>query len=129
MKLSIRWKILLFIIGPIVGIYLAVMTFNILKMRQWTTNNIEQRMTELVGSYTNCFESRLREAAQIAKMTAAYIENNPDLTSDQIYALLRTNLQQNPLVYGSAVCFEPYQYRPDLRLFVRYVYRDGDTLR
>lgn len=49
MKLSIRWKILLFIIVPIVGIYLSVMTFNIFKMRQWTTNNMEQRMTELVS--------------------------------------------------------------------------------
>ncbi len=129
MKLSIRWKIILIIILPIVGIYLSVMIFNMLRMQQWTTNNVEQRMRELTSSYVNRFAGHLREAAQIAEITAAYVKNNPRLDSDQIYALLETNLNQYLLVYGSAVAFEPYKYQPNVNLFVRYVYRDGDTLR
>jgi len=127
--MSIRWKIVLFIIMPIIGVYLSIMIFNIFKMRQWTITNVEQRMTELASSYADRFDSRLREAAQAAKITAAFIEKNPRLTSEQIYSLLLSNLQENPLVYGSAVCFEPYQYQPDQRFFVRYVYRDGNDLR
>jgi PAS domain S-box-containing protein len=127
MKLPIRWKILLFVIVPILVIYTSIMAFNILTMRQWALVNVEQRMTELTNSYAHRFDSQLRETAQAAIMTAAYVEKNPGLSSDQIYALLQANLERNPLVYGSAVAFEPYKYDPNRRLFVRYVYRDGKT--
>ena len=128
MKLSVRHKIILFLLMPIVGIYSSIMAFNIFKMRQWTIITLENRMTELANSYANRFDSKLREIAQAAVMTAAYLERNPHLSSEHIYSLLQANLQHNPLVYGSAVAFEPYKYRKDRRLFVRYVYRDGDAL-
>ena len=104
------------------------MAFNILTMRQWALANVEERMTELTNNYAHRFDSLLREIAQVAVMTAAYVERNPILTSDQLYSLLQTNLEHNPLVYGSAIAFEPYKFEPKQRLFVRYVYRDGDTL-
>ncbi len=128
MNLSIRWKIILFIISPIVGIYLSVMIFNISKMQQWTTNTVEKRMIELTRNYAKRFNGHLREAAVIAELTAAYLADNPHLPSNNIYEILENNLQLNPLVYGSAAAFEPYQYQPDIKLFVRYVYRDGDIL-
>ena len=31
-------------------------------------------------------------------------------------------------MYGSAICFEPYQYKPDQKLVVRYAYRVEDTI-
>ena len=129
MKLSIRSKIVIVIIMPIVVIYLAIMMFNIFEARQWTITNAEKRMGELSISYADRFDSLLREAAQAAKLTAAFIESYPRPSSELIYAQLQANLQINPLVYGSAVCFEPFKYQPGRRLFVRYVYRDGDVLR
>ena len=128
MRLSIRSKIVLFTIMPILGIYSGFMFFNVLKIRQFTSVNMERRLSELAGHGAHKFNSHLREAAQIATMAAVFVENNPDLTSDQIYTQLQSNLEMNPLVYGSAICFEPYQYDSNQRLFVRYVYRDGEVL-
>ncbi len=67
MKLSVRWKIVLLIIAPIIGIYIAVMVFNIHQMRQWTISNVEKRMAELAGSYAAAFNGQLKEAAQIIR--------------------------------------------------------------
>ncbi len=128
MKLSIRWKILLFVVIPIVAIYTVIMAINIFTMRQWALTNVEERMTELADNYAHNFDSHLREVAQVAKMTAAYVERNPDHSSEAIYSLLQSNLEYNPLVYGSAVAFEPFKYEPSRRLFVRYVFRDGKSL-
>ncbi len=97
-------------------------------MRQWALANVETRMTELTLNYADRFDGILRGIAQVAVMTAAYVERTPELPSEKLYSLLQTNLEHNPLVYGSAVAFEPYEYEPTLRLFVRYVYRDGKTL-
>ena len=58
MKLSIRWKILFFIVVPIVTIYTSIMIFNILTMRQWALVNVEERMTELAHSYAQRFDGQ-----------------------------------------------------------------------
>ena len=112
MKLSLRLKIFLFTLLPVVGVYSGLTFFNVLKMRQLTSANVEQRLSEIAGHGAQHLDRCLREAAQIATMTAAFVENNPHLTSNQIYTQLETNLKTNPLVYGSAICFEPYQYDP-----------------
>ena len=69
----------------------------------------------------------LQALAQVARSTAAYLEIAPELGEQQLYDLLRANLAQNPLAYGSAIAFEPHQYKQGLALFSPYVYRDGET--
>ena len=129
MRLSIRRKIVLFVVMPLIGLYAVFSILDAVGMRRETTADMENRLRELAHAHAERFDSRLREVAQIAKMTAAFIEDNPDLESERIFAQLQANLELSPLVYGSAVCFEPYQRDPDQRLFVRYVYRDGDVPR
>ena len=83
MRLSIRRKIVLFIVMPLVGLCAVFSILNAVRMR---------------------------------RETAAFVEDNPDLNSEQIYTQLQTNLELSPLVCGSAVCFEPYHRDPDRRL-------------
>ncbi len=125
MKLTINKKLFVFTIIPFVILYTSIMALNITTMRQWAIDNAEKQMTELAQNYVYRFESLLKETAQVAVMTAAYIEITPKLSSDQLYILLQSNLEHNSLVYGSAVVFEPYKYEINKRLFVRYVHRDG----
>ena len=128
MQRSIRSKMILFIISPIAVIYLALVVFSLSKMRQWTIRELEMRMTQLASHYADHFDSYTREAAQIARSTATFIQNNPNLTSKGIYKQLRSNLNQNPFVYGAAMAFEPFQFDPQRRLFCPYVYRGADGL-
>ncbi len=129
MRLSVRSKVVLFAVLPVVAIYTGFMLFNVLEMRRLTVASVEWRLGELAGNGARHFDSHLREAAQIAAMTAAFIENRPQLTSDELYTQLQTNLEMNPLVYASGICFEPYQYDPNQRFVMRYAYRNGEALR
>ncbi len=128
MKLSIRFKIISFIILPFVVISLAIMVFNIGRMQELTTANVEQRMAELATSYATRFDCYLRECELTAKLTASFIQNNPYIESERIYDQLQANLENNAFVFGSAICFEPFKYHAGQRLFVRYVFRDGDAM-
>ena len=129
MRLSIRWKVVLFAVVPVATISSALMLLNVLTLRQWTAASVEGWMTEMARNHADRLDGRLREAAQIAAMTASFVETHPRLSSDELYVQLETNLRLNPLLYGSAICFEPFQYDPNQRLFVRYVHRDGDHVR
>ncbi len=126
--MSIRWKIILSILVPMLVIYIAIIAFNIYRMQRQAVMNTERRMSELASNYASRFDLYLREAAQAANLTAAFVRNNPHVTSSQIYAQLHANLQYNPLIYGSAVCFEPYLYQKSQRLFVRYAFRGEDAI-
>ncbi len=129
MSLPIRWKVALFTVLPVLGVYSAFMVLDASEGRSLTEANAKWRLNELAQHGARLFDSRLRGTARCARMTAAYIENHPHLTSDEIYVLLQANLEISPLVYGSAICFEPYQYDSNQRVVVRYVFRDGESLR
>ena len=104
------------------------MIFNIIKMQKWATANQETQIKEMANDYAHRLDSRLRSAAQIASLTAAYIEKNPGLDSDKMVSLLTANLEQNSLIHGAAILFAPYAYSPEKRLFVRYVHKENDKL-
>ncbi|MBU4316327.1 MAG: PAS domain S-box protein [Proteobacteria bacterium] len=128
MKISIRWKIILLIILPVVAIYSASILYHIFWMRNWAENQLEQQMVDLAEDYADRFDSSLQHTAQVAAITAAYIEKNPRMGSDQILSLLEANLENNLLIYGSAVAYDHYAYDPGKRLFIRYLHRDGSAL-
>ncbi|MDP6543341.1 MAG: response regulator [Phycisphaerae bacterium] len=129
MWLSLRWKITLFVVVPIVTVYAVATAFNVYRMHQRTNQAVRRRMTELAYHYSHHLDEHLLEVAQVAKLTAALVEKSQHLTPDELDAWLKTNLEQNPLVYGSAIAFATNEYEPDRRLFVRYVQRDGEKLR
>jgi len=128
MKLTVRRKIVLLLVMPMAALYLSVMVFNIIETRKWASTNVEQLMTDLADCYASRLDGYFREIAQIPRMTAAYVEHKPDLTSEEMYSLLTANLEKNPVVYGSAIAFERYRYDPTVELLVRYVHREGNLL-
>lgn len=123
MRLTIRRKMMLFILVPIGFIYFVLMGYDIYTLKKWVTMEIEDRMVELALSYADQFDGFLREAGQIARSTASFIENSPDLSADQIFAQLEANVRPNKLIYGAAMGFEPYQFETGRRLFAPYVHR------
>ena len=128
MRFPIRRKMMLFILIPIGLIYFLFMAFDVYTMEKWVVVELEERMVELASGYADQFDGYLREVSQIAKSTATFIENRPNITSEQIFAQLGANVQQNQLVYGAAMGFEPYQYEAGRRLFAPYVYREKEGL-
>ena len=95
---SIRKKMLVFILIPVVGIDAMTAAWNIFKTQQWNIREARRHMTILVENQAGQFGSQLREIAQIASSTASFLESAPDLTEENLYAQLKKNVSRYPLV-------------------------------
>ncbi len=129
MHLSIRWKLIVSIVLPLLLISSVVMWFTLGVLYSNAKTRLHREATDLARNQAAQLDGKFQALAQIAKSAAAYLEISPQLSEQQIYDLLRANLAQNPLAYGSAIAFEPHQYKADIALYSPYVYRDGDTIR
>ncbi len=125
---SVRRRMIAFIAVPTMAIYVAVLGLTMARLWESAGREVRRDMTRLAANYAARFDAAFREAATIATSSARFMERAPDLPEPEIFALLRSNLLQNPAVYGAAMAFEPGSYRPGDELFSPYVYRGPDGL-
>jgi PAS domain S-box-containing protein len=122
LRSSIRLKIILLTVIPIAFIYMVVFGFGIYQIQLHSKAEVEEEMRRLIQHYAGLFSGFLRESAQIARSTAAIIEQNPRIPDHQLFAQVKSNLRHNRIVYGSAIAFErDPEY--DNELFAPYAYR------
>ena len=126
MHLSIRWKLILSIVLPLVVIAVIVMVITFDLLYQRAKDTLHEQATTLAQHYAARLDGQFQSFAQVARSTAAFLEIHPDATEAELYALLRANVTQNSMIYGSAIAYEPYSYRKDTRIFSPYVYRDDN---
>jgi len=120
--LSIRLKIILLIALPIALIYFLIFGFGVYQIQRHLFSDVEKGLQRLTQHYAGIFSGFLNESAQIARSTAAIVEQNPQMTERQLYAQVKSNLRHNRIVYGSAIAFAPTpEY--DNELFAPYAYR------
>lgn len=122
MRSSIRFKIILLTVLPIAVIYLLIFGFGVYQIQIHLRADVEEEMKRLTQHYAGVFSGFLRESAQIARSTAAIIEQNPNIPDHQLFAQVKSNLRHNPIVYGSAIAFER-DPEFDYELFAPYAYR------
>ncbi len=127
MRSSIRLKIILLTIIPVALIYLLIFGFGIYQIQKHSIADVEDSMKRLTQHYAGIFSGFLNESAQIARSTAAIIEQNPLMTEHQLYAQVKSNLRHNHIVYGSAIAFER-DPAYDNELYAPYAYRAEGTI-
>ena len=98
MRYLICTKLVLLIGIPVVLTYLAVMAFDILRVRQRVEHETELRMANLVRNHAKQFD------APVARSTRTFVEIHTEISSEQIYVQLRANLAQNNLNEMAALC-------------------------
>ena len=125
MRWSIRTKLIAFIVLPIVLIACVVGGATMLRLQARLESEARADAARQANHYADLLDGRLRMAAQIATSTAAYLETHPEVTEEQLYETLRRNVEQNPLLYGGAIAFQPFAYDSQRGLFSPYVCRDG----
>jgi response regulator RpfG family c-di-GMP phosphodiesterase len=113
---------------PTLAIYVVVIGLMMVHLRSEARAEVEIEMTRLAGNYAARFDGAFREAAAVATATARFVETAPDLSPEQLFKQLRANTELNPLVYGSAIAFEPGAFKDGDTLFCPYVYRGPDGL-
>jgi len=122
LRSSIRLKIILLTVIPIALIYLSIFGFGVYQIQLHSKADVEEEMRRLTQHYAGIFTGFMNESAQIARSTAAIVEQNPTIPDHQLYALVKSNLRHNRIVYGSAIAFERDQ-EYDNELFAPYAYR------
>ena len=128
MRHTIRTKMIVLIAVPTLVIYVAVIGLMMVHLRGEARAEVEQEMTRLAGNFADRFDGEFRLAAAVATATARFIETVPDLSEPQIYEQLRSNVRQNPVVYGAALAFEPGTFKTGDTLVCPYVYRGRTDL-
>lgn len=122
-RMVIRWKLALGIGLPLLLIYAGSLALVTLKLQQRGYARVNRQLTELAGHYAGRLDGQFRTFAQIGQTTAAFLTVHQDLTEAELMNLLETNVNQDPLIYGSCVSYEPFEHSADRRLFCPYVYR------
>lgn len=125
MKFSFRQKLLIYIAAPIALLYVGIWIYTIITLSQDDRRQIEGQMQELVTTYANQLDGNLKELEGINQTIVNALESFPNLSEDQLFHYLARNVNLNPLIYGSAIAYQPYGFRPNQRLFAPYVYNDG----
>jgi len=89
-------------------------------------NAIEQlkgHMLELVEHQASEITGQLDRATAIAETTANAVGIAHPVEAENLYRMLKSNLNQLPVIYGAAIAYEKHSYK-DIKLFAPYVYRD-----
>ena len=124
MRISIRQKLVTFILLPTALIFVVVGGFSLLRLQARLSEQARQDARQLAHHYASLLDGRFQAVAQIAQSTAAALASQPDLSEEQLYSLLRSKVTQNRLVFGAAIAFEPFSFDPERRLVCPYVCED-----
>jgi len=98
------------------------MGFTLQRLYDSAVSALQAQHLREVNLLARNIDNELLVLAGIAKGTADQIGVQAAPDAGSLYALLRVNIGRNPLIYGAAIAFEPFAFRPDLRLFSPYVY-------
>lgn len=126
--MSIRWKLILAIGVPFIVLSLAGLALDFFVQRRAAFQQTEIHLKDLVERSADQLDGQFSTIAQAARSMATALEANPDFTEPQLYAMMRGNVAQNSLIYGSCIAFVPYGHRPDRELLAPYVYRNQGAI-
>lgn len=123
MRLPIRWKLILGVGLPLVAINCVAAAASHYRLKQMATKQLRERVTQRTSLIADRLDGRFDSLAQVARSAAAYLEVASALTPDDVYALVRSNVDRNPHVYGSCIAFAPGTLAADRTLFAPYAHR------
>jgi len=119
-------KFLFFLTIPL--IFLAfIALYNIqIDLNKNAIDQLKGHMLELVEHQASEITGQLDKATAIAQTTANIVGITHPINEQDIYKTLESNLNQLPIIYGSAIAYEKNTYK-NHKLFAPYVYRDSKT--
>ncbi|HVZ95140.1 MAG TPA: SpoIIE family protein phosphatase [Phycisphaerales bacterium] len=130
MKLTLRSKLSLAAAIPLVLAATFGLVFGQINMRRSATEESKQRVQLIADYYAARFDGQFNVITQMVKDVAALATSGKCNDEDELFNALRTVLNQQPLVYGSCIAFEPEAFQTGRARFAPYVCRDAkDGLR
>lgn len=122
-RMGIRWKLMIGIGAPLSVLCAVSLLISFLGQQDEAIRRMEAYLSKESQYYAARFDTQLQVLSQIARSMASFLDAHPDVPEPELYDMLRRNVAQSPLIYGSCVAFEPFTFGPARRLFAPYVYK------
>ena len=125
--MSLRWKLVLSIGIPVVLIYglLIWMQFNTLRETSLINAKTNARISS--ESWANTFNGQLLGVAQAVDAIASAVAIHPDPEEEAIYLYNEQLVDQNDLVAGSSIAFEPGRWRTNVDRYAPYAWNSNGS--
>ncbi|MFA5512076.1 MAG: methyl-accepting chemotaxis protein [Candidatus Kapaibacterium sp.] len=91
-------------------------------------DEVDKNASSTVEKFAFRIESVLKNVEKIAYITRNYIEEN-EITSIELNNFLTRIVEQNSEIYGSSICFEPYEMDSTQKLYSIYYFKDGGEIK
>ena len=124
---SIAFKLIFFILSSCAIIFSAIFTYNYGVSRSMLVEKIEDSARNLISGTVSRIETKILPAEKVPEYLSIAMAN-PEVGKDEIVELLRSVLEKNPEIYGSAIAFEPYAFNKDSVYFSPYAYRKNGKI-
>jgi phosphoserine phosphatase RsbU/P len=125
MAFSLRTKMAAAIGGPLLVAYLILVGLEYRAGRQQGLANMELYLTNLTARRAAELDGNLSKAEESVRTLARIVAEFPNLTVEQMHALLQNNLRDNPKFFGMCLAFEPGALPGGPATFAPYYCRDG----
>jgi sigma-B regulation protein RsbU (phosphoserine phosphatase) len=122
-KNSIVIKLVLVITLCSTLIFALTLSYNYYHSREILEKELESNARNLAMSLVNRVETKLASVAKVTEGMALSLETG-SYSEKELLALIRTTVERNPEILGSAVAFEPYAFSRASRLYAPYYYRE-----
>jgi len=124
---SIVVRLVVITTGCIALLFAAALGYNYYSSRQMLERDLESNSRNLALSLVNRVESELSAVAAATAGIASAIEAGR-YSEQELEALLRSVVEQNPGINGAGVAFEPFAFSSDRRLYAPFFYRAQDGI-
>lgn len=122
---SFAFKLSLYIITSIVLIFIAVLVYNFILLKEVILQDNRNNIENLEKATFNRVEKVLASAAEAVQTTAGILEST-NLKKDEIESIIRRLVIDNKEIYGSTIAFAPHMFSPETASFAPYYCRDGN---
>ena len=103
-------------------IFASILGYNYYRSRAILEQELEGNARNLATSLVHRVETELVSVAKVAQGMARSLETS-HYTEQELHTLIKTTVEHNSELYGSAVAFEPYEFSDKIRLYAPYYYR------
>jgi class 3 adenylate cyclase len=125
---SILLKMALLVAGGTSIVFALVLLYSYRYSRQIILDESEKNARNLASSVARRLEQEFRAVEKIPGNLVCVLESTP-LNQETLRGLLQCSVEHNPEIFGSAVAFEPYAWKPDAKAYCPYCYKAGKSIR
>lgn len=129
LKSSIRMKMIIMIIFPVIFIYSATSFLFIKKTNKIIVSEVDFRLTAQSYTIAGKIDERLLKLEEYLKNLRREILVTEHLNPDLLDSLIKETLLFDSIIYSSTIAFDAYKFNSEIKHFAPYFYKSDAGLK